>query len=97
MYTLNFTPGGQELTAVADLSPPSQQALSANTPQPSQVARNYAFAWNVADPRSVSRTAVLSHAVTISGGSSLPLLDPSGRIIVTGASSGFAVTLWTLP
>ncbi len=96
-YTLNFTPGGQTLTAVADLSPPSQQALSANTPQPSQVARNYAFVWNVTNPRSVSRTAALSHLVTISGGSSLPLLDPSGRIIVTGASSGFAVTLWTLP
>lgn len=97
MYTLSFTPGGQTLTAVADLSPPSQQTLSANTSQSSQVARNYAFRWNVTNPRSVTRPAVLSHPVTISGGSSLPLLDPSGRIIVTGASSGFAVTLWTLP
>ena len=95
MYTPQFGPGGQTLTAVADLSPPSQQALSANALQPS--ARNYAFFWNVANPRSVTRTAVLSHPVTISGGSSLPLLDPSGRVIVTGASSGFAVTLWTLP
>jgi hypothetical protein len=97
MYTLEFALGGQTLTAVADLSPPSQQTLSADTPQPPQVARNYAFMWNVANPRSVTRTAVLSHPVTISGGSSLPLLDPAGRIIVTGASSGFAVTLWTLP
>jgi WD40 repeat protein len=97
MYTLEFAPDGQTLTAVADLSPPSQQTFSANAPQPSQVARDYTFVWNVASPRSVSRLAVLSHAVTISGGSSLPLLDPSGRIIVTGASSGFAVTLWTLP
>ena len=97
MYTLEFAPDGQTLTAVADLSPPSQETFSANTPQPSQVARDYTFVWNVASPRSVSRIAVLSHAVTISGGSSLPLLDPSGRIIVTGASSGFAVTLWTLP
>jgi len=97
MYTLEFSPGGQALTAVADLSPPSQDALSANTPQASQVARNYAFLWNVANPRSVSRIAALSSAVTISGGSSQPLLAPSGRIIVTGASSGFAVTLWTLP
>jgi WD40 repeat protein len=96
-YTLNFTPGGQTLTAVADLSPPSQQAFSANTSQPSQVARNYAFRWNVANPRSVSRTAVLSYPITISGGSSQPLLNPSGRIIVTGASSGFAVTLRMLP
>ena len=60
MYTLNFTPDGQTLTAVADLSPPAQQALSANTPQLPQVARNYAFVWDVANPRSVSRTAVLS-------------------------------------
>jgi WD40 repeat protein len=100
MYTLGFAPGGQTLTAVADLSPPSQEAPfagSVNAPQPSQVARNFAFRWNVANPRSVSRTAALSHAVTISGGSSLPLLDPSGHTIVTGASSGFAVTLWTLP
>jgi WD40 repeat protein len=97
MYTLEFAPDGQTLTAVADLSPPSQETFSANAPQPSQVARDYTFLWNVASPRSVSRIAVLSHAVTISGGSSLPLLDPSGRIIVTGASSGFAVTLWTLP
>lgn len=97
MYTLEFAPDGQTLTAVADLSPPSQETFSANAPQPSQVARDYTFVWNVADPRSVSRIAVLSHAVTISGGSSLPLLDPSGRIIVTGASSGFAVTLWALP
>ncbi len=97
MYTLKFAPDGQTLTAVADLSPPSQEALSATTPQPPQVARNYAFLWSVANPRSVTRTAVLNHAVTISGGSSLPLLDPSGRVIVTGASSGFAVSLWTLP
>jgi len=97
MYTLEFAPDGQTLTAVADLSPPSQETFSANAPQPSQVARDYTFVWNVANPRSVSRIAVLSHAVTISGGSSLPLLDPSGRIIVTGASSGFAVTLWALP
>jgi hypothetical protein len=97
MYTLEFAPGGQTLTAVADLSPPSQETFSANAPQPPQVARDYTFLWNVANPRSVSRIAVLSHAVTISGGSSLPLLDPSGRIIVTGASSGFALTLWTLP
>ena len=97
MYTLEFAPDGQTLTAVADLSPPSQKTFSLNAPQPSQVARNYTFVWNVASPRSVSRIAALSHAVTISGGSSLPLLDPSGRIIVTGASSGFAVTLWTLP
>jgi WD40 repeat protein len=94
-YTLQFGPGGQTLTAVADLSPPSQQILSANAPQPS--ARNYAFVWNVANPRSVTRTAALSHPVTISGGSSQPLVNPSGRAIVTGASSGFAVTLWTLP
>jgi WD40 repeat protein len=97
MYTLEFAPGGQALTAVADLSPPSQEPLPANAPQPSQVARDYTFVWNVANSRSVSRIAVLSHAVTISGGSSLPLLAPSGRVIVTGASSGFAVTLWTLP
>ena len=97
MYTLEFAPDGQTLTAVADLSPPSQKTFSLNAPQPSQVARNYTFVWNVASPRSVSRIAALSHAVTISGGSSLPLLNPSGRIIVTGASSGFAVTLWTLP
>lgn len=97
MYTLEFAPDGQTLTAVADLSPPSQETFSANAPQPSRVARDYTFVWNVASPRSVSRIAALSHAVTISGGSSLPLLDPSGRIIVTGASSGFAVTLWTLP
>jgi WD40 repeat protein len=97
MYTLNFTPDGQTLTAVADLSPPAQQALSANTPQLPQVARNYAFVWDMANPRSVSRTAVLSDPVAISGGSSLPLLDPSARTVVTGASSGFAVTLWTLP
>jgi WD40 repeat protein len=96
-YTLNFAPGGQTLTAVADLSPPSQQAPSTNTPQPPQVARNYAFRWNVANPRAVTRNAVLSYPVTISGGGSLPLLDPSGRTIVTGASSGFAVTLRTLP
>jgi len=100
MYTLEFAPGGQTLTAVADLSPPAQDAfsaLSANAPQPSQVARNYAFRWNVANPRSVSRMAALSHAVTISGGSSLPLLAPGGHTVVTGASSGFAVTLWALP
>jgi hypothetical protein len=97
MYTLGFAPDGQTLTAVADLSPPSQETFAANAPQPSQVARDYTFVWNVASPRSVSRIAALSHAVTISGGSSLPLLNPSGRIIVTGASSGFAVTLWTLP
>ncbi|MGP7998219.1 MAG: WD40 repeat domain-containing protein [Streptosporangiaceae bacterium] len=100
MYALEFGPGGQTLTAVADLSPPSGEAfsaLSANAPQPSQVARNYAFLWNVANLRSVSRIAALSHPVTISGGSSLPLLAPGGHTIVTGASSGFAVTRWTLP
>jgi WD40 repeat protein len=96
-YTLNFAPDGQTLTAVADLSPPSQQAPYTNTPQPPQVARNYAFRWNVANPRAVTRYAVLSYPVTISGGSSLPLLDTSGRTVVTGASSGFAVTLRTLP
>lgn len=100
MYTLEFGPGGQTLTAVADLSPPLPEApppFATNAAQSIQVARNFAFRWNVANPRSVSRIAALSHAVTISGGSSLPLLDPGGHTIVTGASSGFAVTLWTLP
>jgi WD40 repeat protein len=93
MYALAFAPDGRALTAVVDLSPPSPAAFSPNARQPSQVARNYAFRWTVASPRSVSPSAALSHAVTISAGASLPLLDPSGRLIVTGASSGFALTV----
>lgn len=97
MYALAFAPDGYALTAVVDLSPVSPAAFSPSAPQPSQVARNYAFRWTVLSPRSVRRSAALSHAVTISGGVSLPLLDPSGRTIVTGASSGFALTVWRLP
>lgn len=89
MFTVEFAPDGRTLTVVANLSPPAHAAA--------QVARDYAFVWNVVDPRSVSRIAVLSHAVTISGGPSLPLLDRTGHTIVTGASSGFAVAMWTLP
>jgi WD40 repeat protein len=91
LYTLAFTPDGRTLTAVADVSPQS------TGPQESRVAWDYAFRWNVAGPRSVTPVDVLNHAVAISGGSSVTLLAPSDQVIVTGASSGFAVALWTLP
>ena len=88
MYTLNLLPTDRR-------SPPSPTSARRHS-KPSPRIRHSRLRWpgttpsrwNVANPRTVSRTAVLSHAVTISGGSSLPLLDPSGRIIVTGASSG---------
>lgn len=93
MFTVEFAPDGRTLTAVANLSPQVRPQVR----PAAQVARDYAFVWNVVNPGSVSRIAVLSHAVAISGGPSLPLLNRSGRIIVTGASSGFAVTLWAPP
>ena len=96
MYTLEFAPDGQTLDRRRGPQPAGHRKPSPrHTPQPSQVARDHTFVWNVASP-------LISHAASLSSATPSPSpvaaacrsWDPSGRIIATGASSGSAVTLW---
>ena len=97
-FSIGFAPDGRTLTAVADLAQPTR--AQGNSPAVNRgplAPRGYIFEWNVTNPRSVSRIGAFNHPITIAGDASHPLVAPSGRTVVTGASSGFKISFWPLP
>ncbi|HET7015320.1 MAG TPA: WD40 repeat domain-containing protein [Streptosporangiaceae bacterium] len=97
-FSIGFSPDGRTLTAVADLAQPSR--AQGNPPSVNRgplAPRGYTFEWNVTNPRSVIPIGAFNHQITIAGDTSHPLVAPSGRDVVTGASNGFKISFWSLP
>ena len=99
MYALAFSSDGRTLTAIANAGQ-GPRKTAANVGQVGVRISDFGFAWNVANPASVTRVASFVHDLPTPGSNDgyQPAIAPGGTSVVDGAAFGyFGVTFWTMP
>ena len=99
MYALAFSSDGRTLTAIANAGQ-GPRGTAANVGQEGVRISDFGFAWNVANPASVTRVASFVHHLPTPGSNDgyQPAIAPGGTSVVDGAAFGyFGVTFWTMP
>ncbi len=99
MYALAFSSDGRTLTAIANAGQ-GPSGTAANVGQVGVRISDFGFAWNVANPASVTRVASFVHHLPTPGSNDgyQPAIAPGGTSVVDGAAFGyFGVTFWTMP
>ncbi len=98
-YALAFSRDGRTLIAIANAGK-GPSGTAAVTGQVNVKISDFGFAWNVANPASVTRVASFVHHLPTPGSNDgyQPAIAPGGASVVDGAAFGyFGVTFWTMP